>query len=335
MQTTASGNQEEVCDSYPFGDGLSCSGGADATEHHFTGKERDAESGLDYFGARYLNSDLGRWMSPDWYPDPTEIPYANLGDPQSLNLYSYVHNDPNGGLDADGHCSTGVETSNCMDPEEYGAMAGQMMGAAYTAAASDAWNNLPSVEQDALEAGGTGFLQWEGLSSSGWGYIAGAMDNYLDDAGWVPVEVGQRGLKAWHGFLGLAGHSYIKDTRGGHQWEVLGDEGQGGGRQANQQVRDTGPNSLVPSDSGRASQPGNEVTEWLTPEQYATLTAQATYFLTNACPSCGANYRLTQYNSNTFVFNMLSQNPAGSSRPPAASYIAPGYSQQGGAWYGH
>jgi hypothetical protein len=44
MQTTAAGNQEEVCYSYPFGDGLTCTG-TDATEHHFTGKERDAESG--------------------------------------------------------------------------------------------------------------------------------------------------------------------------------------------------------------------------------------------------------------------------------------------------
>ena len=46
MQTNAAGNQEEVCYSYPFGDGLSCTGtAADATEHHFTGKERDTESG--------------------------------------------------------------------------------------------------------------------------------------------------------------------------------------------------------------------------------------------------------------------------------------------------
>ncbi|MHB8889968.1 MAG: RHS repeat-associated core domain-containing protein [Acidobacteriaceae bacterium] len=32
----------------------------------FTGKERDAESGLDYFGARYYSSAMGRFMSPDW-----------------------------------------------------------------------------------------------------------------------------------------------------------------------------------------------------------------------------------------------------------------------------
>ncbi|WP_245632370.1 RHS repeat-associated core domain-containing protein [Edaphobacter aggregans] len=32
----------------------------------FTGKERDTESGLDYFGARYFASTSGRFMSPDW-----------------------------------------------------------------------------------------------------------------------------------------------------------------------------------------------------------------------------------------------------------------------------
>jgi hypothetical protein len=31
-----------------------------------TGKERDTESGNDYFGARYYASSMGRWLSPDW-----------------------------------------------------------------------------------------------------------------------------------------------------------------------------------------------------------------------------------------------------------------------------
>ena len=43
----------------PFGAYLKAFGaGADATEHHFTGKERDAETGLDYFGARYSSGAL-------------------------------------------------------------------------------------------------------------------------------------------------------------------------------------------------------------------------------------------------------------------------------------
>jgi RHS repeat-associated protein len=72
-------------------------------DYHFTGKERDSESGLDYFGARYYSSNMGRWMSPDCSKTPEGVPYANLSDPQSLNLYGYVHNNPLSKNDPDGH----------------------------------------------------------------------------------------------------------------------------------------------------------------------------------------------------------------------------------------
>ena len=75
----------------------------DATEHHFTGKERDTESGNDYFGARYYSSAMGRWMSPDWSEKAEPVPYAKLDNPQSLNLYSYVLNNPLRLVDEDGH----------------------------------------------------------------------------------------------------------------------------------------------------------------------------------------------------------------------------------------
>src|ERR1700680_985651 len=42
-------------------------------------------------------------MSPDWAAKPTSVPYAEFGDPQSLNLYSYVRNSPIVRVDADGH----------------------------------------------------------------------------------------------------------------------------------------------------------------------------------------------------------------------------------------
>ena len=57
---------------------------------HFTGKERDTESGNDYFGARYLTSSMGRWLSPD----PLGMAFADPADPQSLNHYAYVMNNP-------------------------------------------------------------------------------------------------------------------------------------------------------------------------------------------------------------------------------------------------
>jgi RHS repeat-associated protein len=62
-----------------------------------TGKERDAETGLDYFGARYLSSAQGRFTSPD-LPLYAQRP----GDPQSWNLYSYTRNNPLRYIDPDG-----------------------------------------------------------------------------------------------------------------------------------------------------------------------------------------------------------------------------------------
>jgi RHS repeat-associated protein len=66
-------------------------------DYKFTGKERDAESGNDYFINRYYGSSLGRFMSPD---------PANWGaidaSPQTWNAYSYVANNPLNATDPDG-----------------------------------------------------------------------------------------------------------------------------------------------------------------------------------------------------------------------------------------
>jgi RHS repeat-associated protein len=55
-----------------------------------SGKERDAETGLDYFGARYFSGTQGRFASPD----PLMLSVERLLDPQGLNLYSYTRNRP-------------------------------------------------------------------------------------------------------------------------------------------------------------------------------------------------------------------------------------------------
>jgi RHS repeat-associated protein len=90
-----SGLLPETCTSLPFGDNLTClraggpagDPGGVASPLHFTGKERDSESGLDNFGARYDASTMGRFMTPD----PLG---GHLEDPQTLNKYAYVRNNP-------------------------------------------------------------------------------------------------------------------------------------------------------------------------------------------------------------------------------------------------
>jgi len=67
------------------------------------GHMQDAETGLDYFQARYYNSTPGRWMVPDWSSVPMAVPYADLSNPQTLNLYTYVGDNPISHTDVDGH----------------------------------------------------------------------------------------------------------------------------------------------------------------------------------------------------------------------------------------
>ena len=66
-------------------------GASDNVPQRFTGKERDTESGLDYFGARYYGSALGRWTSPD----RINLTSARLLNPtNTLNKYIYDGNNP-------------------------------------------------------------------------------------------------------------------------------------------------------------------------------------------------------------------------------------------------
>ena len=77
----------------------------DPSPMHFTGKEHDTETDLENFGARYDSSAMGRFMTPDWSKGASAVPYADFGNPQSLNLYSYVKNNPLSYVDGDGHCN--------------------------------------------------------------------------------------------------------------------------------------------------------------------------------------------------------------------------------------
>ena len=101
LVTNASGGTTDWMDYLPYGEQIS---GNSTTSHKFTGKELDSESGLNNFSARYDSSTLGRFTTADWAAKPTNVPYANFGNPQSLNLYSYANNNPTTTRDPDGHC---------------------------------------------------------------------------------------------------------------------------------------------------------------------------------------------------------------------------------------
>jgi len=99
-------NTGVVCydaDFYPYG-GERAYANTCPQNYKFEGKERDTETGNDDFGARYYSNRFGRWLSADWSAIPAPVPYANLTNPQTLNLYAMVADDPESFADLDGHC---------------------------------------------------------------------------------------------------------------------------------------------------------------------------------------------------------------------------------------
>ncbi|MGH9530767.1 MAG: RHS repeat-associated core domain-containing protein, partial [Terriglobales bacterium] len=113
--TNATGTIVEESDYYPFG-GERVITNSDPNPYKFTGKERDGESGLDYFIARHYSSNLGRFLQPDEFAggpvdafssnDPlpeSPLPYADITNPKSLNKYTYTYNNPLRYTDPNGH----------------------------------------------------------------------------------------------------------------------------------------------------------------------------------------------------------------------------------------
>ncbi len=91
------GNVVERRDYLPFGEErIAETTGADKERHGFTGKELDSESGLYYYGARYYDPAIGRFASLDplILGESSKSFQTVLSNPQSLNGYSYVLNNP-------------------------------------------------------------------------------------------------------------------------------------------------------------------------------------------------------------------------------------------------
>jgi len=106
MAEVASGSHSATpcfdADFYPFG-GEHDFTNTCAQNYKFMGKERDPETNNDNFGARSYASAYGRFLSADWSSTPSPVPYANLTNPQTLNLYAMVSDNPESFADLDGH----------------------------------------------------------------------------------------------------------------------------------------------------------------------------------------------------------------------------------------
>jgi len=93
----ASGARVSVHHYLPFGEERPFQSDPTLGTKAFTGHERDSETGLDYMGARYYSSSIGRFISVD--PEAGSIA---VSDPQSWNRYGYVRNRPVNSVDPNG-----------------------------------------------------------------------------------------------------------------------------------------------------------------------------------------------------------------------------------------
>jgi RHS repeat-associated protein len=141
----------------PFG-----SGGSD----QFSGQKEDPETGLKDFGARYYNALAARWLSADSV-------MAHVYDPQSLNKYAYVRNDPVSLVDPDGRFgvpyhfwdeNTDATFVARQDPWEYSEVGGSDDGAGGDPPSTQDWQkvNWAQLRSDAqsmaMSASCVGFL---------------------------------------------------------------------------------------------------------------------------------------------------------------------------------
>jgi RHS repeat-associated protein len=92
IRTNYAGSTASTYLSLPWGDGYSSTvnnAGGDQDNLHFAGLERDAESGTEHAQFRNYASVQGRWLGPDSY-----MGSYDLTNPQSMNRYAYVLNNP-------------------------------------------------------------------------------------------------------------------------------------------------------------------------------------------------------------------------------------------------
>ena len=111
------GNFFEMIEYLPYGETLYDEAATvDKTEFRFTSKEMDAETGLYYYGARYYDAKLCKFVSSD---DRIDGLFSSAGQ----NMYMYCHGNPINMVDPDGHAKVDSATrwrlSNVMDRTNY------------------------------------------------------------------------------------------------------------------------------------------------------------------------------------------------------------------------
>jgi RHS repeat-associated protein len=112
--TGVNGAVSQTCTGFIFADGMNCSG-TNSTLSSFTDDIHDPETNLEHTLFRQYNGTEGRWLAPD--PSASSM---HLGNPQSLNRYAYVLNNPANATDPDGLDCFGFCGIDPFPPESFG-----------------------------------------------------------------------------------------------------------------------------------------------------------------------------------------------------------------------
>ena len=227
----------------PYGE-IVLTDGPDSTDYKFTGKPLDDETGLYFYGARYYNPVIGRFITPD----PT---IQRPSDPQDLNRYTYCRNNPVNLIDPTGlgWWSKFWEKVSGF----FGAVIGTIVGivtanpllgiATYSAiSASGQSGNFGRNFGISLVSGVVGWGIGAGIASLDWGFAGGLFASALGGAGAGATTSAMLGGDVGLGALaGLAGGTigYV----GGYAWP-LGAEAVAGGVSAEIMGGDFGEGAL-------------------------------------------------------------------------------------------
>jgi len=159
--------------------------GTGSETYKFTGKLYSAATGLYYYGARWYDATTGRFISQDPYP-------GRLGNPQTLNPYTYVLDNPTNSVDPSGEVSEECAWTNCCDIGNFG-------GCLSTAAVSGAqwYGGLSPEEKQAVGIGALALLTFATggtdllfVGAAGFGIAAGAYTGYTYATGGTPTMSG-------------------------------------------------------------------------------------------------------------------------------------------------